>query len=386
MIRFGAWSTTLALAAGFGALVALLLLVRRRNRAANGLLAALIAGTVLRLMPYALGFAGFYDAYPWLSFAPFDLALAIGPLVYLYVRRLVSPALPRGWTWHFAPAAVDLVYTLWAFALPLPDKTRWDDRVHVRFVDPVETAAAIVSLGVYLALTFRFVRRYRVWLAEHVSDRDEHRQPWITMLLGAMAVWLVIVIGFDAVDRLVGHLSYANRFPQHLVFAAIVIVLGLEGWRQADHVFPVMAETEPEPEPDPEPAPPTRDWAALGRAWTARTRDEGWWREPGLSLTEMARRLGVNETYVSRAFNEGLGQNFNAVINGFRVDAVKERLRRGDADILAAALDAGFASKASFNRAFRLHTGVSPTQWRASQILKPAENTGCEATDASGPP
>jgi AraC-like DNA-binding protein len=89
---------------------------------------------------------------------------------------------------------------------------------------------------------------------------------------------------------------------------------------------------------------------------------------------------------VSRAFNEGLGQNFNAVINGFRVDAVKERLRRGDADILAAALDAGFASKASFNRAFRQHTGVSPTQWRASQILKPAENTGSEATDASGPP
>ncbi|WP_199902502.1 hypothetical protein, partial [Azospirillum sp. B4] len=64
MIRFGPWSTMLGMAAGFGALVAILLLTARGNRTANRLLAALLGVAVLRLMPYVLGFAGFYDTYP----------------------------------------------------------------------------------------------------------------------------------------------------------------------------------------------------------------------------------------------------------------------------------------------------------------------------------
>ncbi|RYE68737.1 MAG: AraC family transcriptional regulator, partial [Oxalobacteraceae bacterium] len=95
MLQFGPWSTTLGLAAAFGALVALLLWCARGNRSAQRLLATLLIVAVLRLMPYVLGFAGAYDAWPWLSFAPFDLRLAIGPLLYLYLLRLATPGLPQ---------------------------------------------------------------------------------------------------------------------------------------------------------------------------------------------------------------------------------------------------------------------------------------------------
>ena len=258
MIKFGAWSTILGLAAGFGALIALLLLLPSRNRVANRILAALMIVAVLRLMPYVLGFAGFYDVYPWLSFAPFDLALAIGPLVYLYVRRVVTESLPPAWWMHLIPAAVDLAYTLWAFSLPLDQKLVWNDKVHVAWIDPIETAGAIVSLGVYLFAAFAFISRYRAWLTDNVSDREEHRQAWITTFLCAMALWLAVVVGFDTVDRVVGHLSYRGRFPQYLVFAAIVMGLGLEAWRHANRVFPMMAPRETAA------TPVARDWAALG--------------------------------------------------------------------------------------------------------------------------
>lgn len=110
-IRFGPWSTTLGLGALFGLVVAMLLLGARRNRSANRLLAALILVLVLLLMPYVIGFAGFYDAYPGLSFAPFGWALAIGPLLYLHVLRQTSSRLPPGWGWHLLPVAVKIVYT-----------------------------------------------------------------------------------------------------------------------------------------------------------------------------------------------------------------------------------------------------------------------------------
>lgn len=375
MVRFGPWSTTLGLAAAFGALVALLLLFARGNRPANALLAALIGVAVLRLMPYVLGYAGFYDAYPWLSFAPFDLALAIGPLLYLYVRRLATPALPRGWGWHFAPAAIDLAYMLWAFALPIEAKGRWNDAVHVPFVDPVQAGAAIASLAAYLVATLRFVRRYQAWLAENVSDRYEHRQPWVTTVLAALGVWLAAAAGFELVDRFVSDLDYFDRFPQYLLFSAIVLLLGLEGWRHAGHRFPTMVlRAEPA-------APAGRDWAATGAEWRERIRAEGWWRDPRLTLAAVARRLATNESYVSRAFNDGLARNFNAVVNGLRVEAVQARLAADDgADLLTMALDAGFASKASFNRAFRDHSGMSPSAWRASQIPARVPNPASGAT------
>ena len=382
MIRFGSWSTTLGLAAAFGALIAILLVLAPKHRVANRLLAALLVVSVLRLMPYVIGFAGFYDAYPWLTFAPFDFRLAEGPLLYLYVRRRVTPRLPDRWVWHLVPALVAFVYTAWAFALPLADKNRWDHTVHVPWIDPLESVASLASLAVYLVMTFRFRRAYAAWLAEHVSDRDAHRQPWLTTVMVALALGLAASAGFEAVDRFVVPLDYFDRFPQYLVFSALLLWLGLEGWRHAGHAFPVMS---PEVAPPPE-APParTRDWEATAADWHQRLRTEGWSREPGLTLAEVARRLGTNETYVSRAFNVGLGQNFNAVVNGLRIDAIQARLAAGDpAELLTIAFDEGFSSKASFNRLFRERTGTSPSAWRAAHLQEIAANPGSGTTAAT---
>ena len=365
MIRFGAWSTTLGMAAGFGTLVALLLLRTGGNRPANRLLAALLSVAVLRLMPYVIGFAGYYDAYPWLSFAPFNLALAIGPLLYLYIRRLAEPAMPRRWAWHLAPALVDLAYTLWAFSLPLAAKLAWNAGVHERWIDPFENAAALLSLCAYTALAWRCRRRYLAWLAAHVSNRDAHRQPWIAAVLALLCLWLAACIAYDAVDRFLMQLNYFQRFPQYLLLAAIVVWLGLEGWRQAGTPPPTMHTATPAPQPA------ERDWALQARDWHARARAEGWWRQPGLSVADVAQRLGTNDSYVSRAFNQGLGQNFNAAINAMRVEAVQAALLQpAPGELLALALACGFSSKASFNRVFREHTGMSPTEWRKTQVTK----------------
>ena len=52
-----------------------------------------------------------------------------------------------------------------------------------------------------------------------------------------------------------------------------------------------------------------------------------------LSLTDLARRLGTNTRYLSRAFNEGLGSSFSELINRQRVEEAKRRLG-ADGEIL----------------------------------------------------
>jgi AraC-like DNA-binding protein len=88
--------------------------------------------------------------------------------------------------------------------------------------------------------------------------------------------------------------------------------------------------------------------------------------KPELSLTDLAKQLGTNASVLSRVVNKGFGMNFNDFINYYRVQAVLEKLKAGEQKtqtLLGIAYDCGFNSKATFNRAFKKVTGVSPKEW-----------------------
>jgi AraC-like DNA-binding protein len=126
-----------------------------------------------------------------------------------------------------------------------------------------------------------------------------------------------------------------------------------------------------EAEPEAEAARAVPDWAALAAVMEQRTREAGWWREPDLALPGLARRLGTNTGRLSRMINLGLGMNFSAFVNGLRAEGVAGVLAdRPDADLLDLAFDMGFASKASFNRAFRARFGMAPSDYRR-QVSNP---------------
>ena len=94
------------------------------NRAANRVLAALLVVMALVVMPWLIGFAGFYDKWMWLTFAPFQITLAVVPLGWLYLRALTEGELPTGWTHHLLPGAVQALYLTACFAHSYAPTTR----------------------------------------------------------------------------------------------------------------------------------------------------------------------------------------------------------------------------------------------------------------------
>lgn len=202
MIRFGPWSTTLGLGALFALAVAAALLADPVERRANRWVAALLAVMALKLAPYVIGYAGFYDAYPWLSFAPFDHELALGPLLWLNVKQRTRTQLSRGWAWHLLPAALVALYSTACFLRPLAWKTHWNDSVHAHFIAPALTWAGLVSLAVYLALAWRRHRDFQAWLAQHVSNADEHRYGGLASTLVALGPLLAVNLPYEAATAL----------------------------------------------------------------------------------------------------------------------------------------------------------------------------------------
>jgi AraC-like DNA-binding protein len=367
-VKLGTWSTILLLGSLHGMVVAVALLSAKRNRSANRCLAALLLGVVLLITPYTIGYAGFYDAWPWLTYAPFFWQLAFGPLIWLYVRQLGRVDMPPRWQWHFLPAALQGAYFLVLFVQPLPMKWQWDDEVHVPLVAPILDTLVFASLSSYWLMALRSYLGYQRWLEHHSGAREEYRLRWVQGFLWAMAMIIAINLGFVVADRFVVQLNYFDRFPLYLAFVGLVYYLGVEGWRHADAAYPRPPLTRVAAEESPGAGnharhTPERDWPALGQQYARTVSEQGWWREPELDLAGLARRLGTNTLYLSRALNEGLGQNFSEFINRQRV-AAAQALLTGETPVLDIAGEVGFGSKASFNRAFRLYAGCTPSQYR----------------------
>ena len=333
------------------------------NARANRLLTAFLVVLVGVVTPYTLGFAGAYDAWRWLTFAPFAIPLALPPLLFAYTHALVRGRLADRFGLHLGPPLIQLGYFIVCFALPLDAKWDWYTGGHRSVVSPAFELALLVSLSFYAAASLRLLAAYRRDLVHARSDDDRFATGWLTRVIVALVGVLALYATFTLWDWLSGGIDFFQETGLYLSLVAIGLYLGVEGWRHATLRFPVLDRSAPDAGP-PEP-PVAPDWVAVAAGFDTRLREAGWAREPDLSLPVLARRLATNTGRLSRAINLGLGVNFSAWINGVRAEAVAAALEAGATDdLLVLAFDAGFSSKASFNRAFQARFGLTPSRYR----------------------
>jgi AraC-like DNA-binding protein len=98
------------------------------------------------------------------------------------------------------------------------------------------------------------------------------------------------------------------------------------------------------------------------------------YRQEGLTIGLLAARLDLPEYRLRQVINEGLGyRNFNAFLNRYRIDDAKAALSdagQREVPVLTIAIDAGFQSVGPFNRAFKVDTGMTPTEFRRDALLQ----------------
>lgn len=312
------------------------------------------------ITPWMIGFAGFYDKWRWLTFAPFQITLAVAPLFWFYVHALLYGQWPQHARRHLIPAILQFAFLSGSFLLPMPLKSRWADMASFPF-------NLIVSIGLIVGLVFyglrclALLRAYQMALLNGRSDDHRYASRWLVAAITALSVlflvWTLFLI-WDLFDPL----GYRGLMGLYLAIAAFALFLGIEAWRHAALPFPNMSQLCAAPDS----LPAAKDWKALGESWAAKVRSEGWDQDPELSLPLLARRIGTNTGHLSRAINEGLGVNFSTFVNDLRSQRVAAMIDAGrNEDLLDLALEAGFSSKASFNRAFAARIGMTPSAYRA---------------------
>lgn len=83
-----------------------------------------------------------------------------------------------------------------------------------------------------------------------------------------------------------------------------------------------------------------------------------------LSLTSMAKDLGISQFTLSRVFSRTFHKNFNQYVNEIRLDYVTLLLKDSDTSVTEIMYDAGFQSQATFNRVFQEKYHMTPKQYR----------------------
>ena len=90
-----------------------------------------------------------------------------------------------------------------------------------------------------------------------------------------------------------------------------------------------------------------------------------------LTLESLANEIGVSKSHLSRIFNNELNKSFSDYIKELRVKKAVTYLENPkflNYTIVAIGLEAGFNSKTTFNTAFKKITGVTPSEYRKSNL------------------
>lgn len=343
-----------------------LLLQKQENRLANRFLALLLFSVGYGVLTQLCIDLGIYNHYPWLHWLPGNLNYWIGPSFYLYVRALTDPdfRLRPKHAWHLCWLILEYPHNVYHLILgranPYPLLHNFTEAV---------SAYAIFPLLVFSYLSFQLLKKYKASLEQQYSTTEPLTLHWLSQLYKLGAVILIPQIIVYIVDFRIFYdfemEFFEGKLLQYdsintLLFAVVIFWLGIGGIRQ-DQVFLDKSLWQNKP------TSRDKDFTSTATALHKSMQEDQLFLDPELSIGKLASHIGIPAREISSALNQHFEKNFYTFVNEFRVEEVKQKLRDPNLQhltILSIALDAGFNSKATFNRIFRSYTGSSPRTYR----------------------
>lgn len=92
------------------------------------------------------------------------------------------------------------------------------------------------------------------------------------------------------------------------------------------------------------------------------------YKNPDLKITDIAKNLDISSHELSKLINENLQSSFTEFINKYRVDEAKLLItEKSNYTIEAIGNISGFNSKSAFYKAFKIHTGTTPSKYESQK-------------------
>lgn len=342
------------------------------------ILACLLFVLFLQISSNYLEFTGYYESFPHLVGSTSSLVFLYGPLIYLYVQSYISRSAQFKPTYllHLVPF---ILYNL--LLIPLfyiksgPEKLAYHQDV---LSDPpglwlsVALVLKAITLPAYLIWALFLLRNHVKNIGQFFAHTEEIDLGWLRYLIWSMAVvgLVVMVLSFAKIA------SGVNIETEKYIFAIAtfwIFGLGYYGLKQAP-IFIGGPQTFDAPNNQVQNKSQAyqknrvkaADADVYQKVLVAHMEKERPFLKNKLTLAQLAKETNIPSHHLSQILNERMKQNFFDFVNGYRIDEFKEQIKdpaNQNFSILGVALNCGFNSKAAFNRIFKKHTGVTPSQY-----------------------
>jgi AraC-like DNA-binding protein len=305
------------------------------------------------------------------------VAMIVGVIAYLLSTSpmATSPGLIDPW---LDLVALSVPFSVWLFARNLFEREAPDRTVLI--VAGVLVAAWFV--GSFLSLPFRlgFYVVHIVSLgliADLVRVAFIDRQDDLVEQRRAIRLWLPLLVAAQAGTVLIADLVIApSEHPpaiklfNSLMILSLTLFAGLALFRTDAELL--IESEEDGAEEEREAALDLSPGESVLHDKLKAAMAQGLFREPGLSIAALADRLDTPEHRLRALINRRLGyRNFSAFLNHHRINEAREKLasrEEVDLPVLTIAMDLGYNSLPTFNRAFRNETGTTPSEYRRLAI------------------
>ncbi|MBL0356410.1 MAG: AraC family transcriptional regulator [Chitinophagaceae bacterium] len=359
-----------------GFIVIGLLLFSKTNKLPNRILAALIAVIVLASINLYGSYADWFGS-PWLRFLaqlmPLVMPMAIGPLLYFYVQSVLSPEfkIAKKQKRHFYFLLIDFVPSLTAFLyilLLIAKQVKNNPDPWGNFIDTYNVYADIprwMSVSIYVWLSSKYLQAYKTKHNAALNGQAinfKWLQQVIKVFMVFQAIWFVYLVPYVIPKYSNWVVDTFDWYPIYIPMAAIVYWLGIKGYiLQANGVSKKQSI-----------ASNSLSGEIINQTkevLTATMETDKLFLNPELNLSILSQYTGIPQKTISAVLNQHLQKSFNEFINGYRVQAFKEKICQADMQqltIAGVAAECGFNSQATFQRTFKDITGMPPSAYLKS--------------------
>lgn len=310
------------------------------------------------------------DLRPGFLFLPIDFLYVTMPLFYLYVKSITNSVITRkNMVLILLPGAIEFLFFSIIFFLPASLKLEISDTSNALGIIALVVLILALPYSIYYAvLIIKHINSHKKKAAHYYSNLDGKLLNWakgvITFILIFSAFWVIEIFQEEAFFE---EYTYPVLSAINVIF---IFWVGISGLRQSKvigsknessdedvEIIPLdNSQTETDVIPD-------KDFERLVHLMV----EEAYYKEPNLSLADVAKTLQVPQRKLSQLINTNANKNFNQFVNYYRVEEAKKLLKDAtytNLNMLGIAFDSGFNSKASFFSVFKKFTAVTPNAYK----------------------
>jgi len=324
-----------------------------------------VCGFFLSFLNYAISL----HAYQYLAYYyPFSLIIVmlLGPSIYFYVRRLFGypDSIGKLSTWaHALPILPAIIYVVYFATLPIEDRITWilADYDKVRWQEYAVNILFYIQLTIYILLCFCMVRKQLkksrfIEINGKLTDIYWLRYFFnFSLILFLVKIAVCTIINSDRVNTLVG-LLFMDVLFLYLFIKSV--------WRTGLFMQAVVEKPKTQ-------EPVLRITHELAESYLQTLlmmmEQSKIYLQETCTIDDVALSTHIPKHHLSHILNVQLDKSFHDFVNEYRIQyalTLLEDKKKRHLTIEAVAQKCGFACKASFNRAFKKHTNITPSEYR----------------------